>query len=116
MNNIKNHQNKPSAIFKGKDENIETLINQTKKSVLKFGATWCGPCKMLAPELEALADEMADVTFIDVDVDDENCEVTVKNNQISSVPCILFFKDGQIVDKIVGYRPKSEIKKIIDQL
>lgn len=100
----------------GKDKNIESLINQTNISVVKFGATWCGPCKMLAPVLEKLSEELIEVTFIDVDVDDEEAEITVKNSGVSSVPLMVFYKDGKIVNKILGFRPEEEIKKIIQSL
>ncbi|MDE5545450.1 MAG: thioredoxin family protein [Malacoplasma sp.] len=100
----------------GKDKNIESLINQTNISVVKFGATWCGPCKMLAPVLEKLSEELIEVTFIDVDVDDEEAEITVKNSEVSSVPLMVFYKEGKVVNKVLGFRPEEEIKKIIQSL
>lgn len=97
----------------GKDSNIDKLVNQTHISVVKFGASWCGPCKMLAPILEKLADEMADVTFIDVDVDDEEASTIVEGANISSVPLTLIFKKGKVVNKILGFRPEEELVKEI---
>ena len=105
-----------SNLKKGKDKNIESLINQTNISVVKFGATWCGPCKMLAPVLEKLSEELVEVTFIDVDVDDEEAEITVKNGEVSSVPLMVFYKEGKPVNKVLGFRPEEEIKKIIKSL
>lgn len=105
-----------SSLVKGNDKNIESLVNQTKVSVVKFGATWCGPCKLLAPVLEKLSDEIANVTFVDVDVDDEDAEISVKNNNVSSVPLMVFYKEGQPVQKVLGFRPEEEIKKIISEL
>ena len=105
-----------SSVKIGKDDNVETLINQTNISVVKFGATWCGPCKMLAPVLEKLADEMSDVTFIDIDVDDDDAEVTVSNAGVSSVPLMVFYKKGKPVEKVLGFRPEEEIVRIIEKL
>lgn len=93
----------------GKDSNIDKLINQTRVSVVKFGATWCGPCKMIAPVLEKLADEMADVTFIDIDVDDDEASSIVESSNVSSVPLIVIFKKGNPVKKMLGFRPEEEI-------
>ncbi|RXY96975.1 thioredoxin [Malacoplasma penetrans] len=105
-----------SSIKIGKDSNIETLINQTNITVVKYGATWCGPCKMLAPVLEKLADEMGDVTFVDVDVDDDDAEMTVKSSEVSSVPLMVFYKNGQPVNRVLGFRPEEEIVRIIESL
>ncbi|BAC43962.1 thioredoxin [Malacoplasma penetrans HF-2] len=105
-----------SSIKIGKDSNIETLINQTNITVVKYGATWCGPCKMLALVLEKLADEMGDVTFVDVDVDDDDAEMTVKSSEVSSVPLMVFYKNGQPVNRVLGFRPEEEIVRIIESL
>lgn len=100
----------------GKDSNIDKLINQTKVSVVKFGASWCGPCKMLAPVLEKLADDMADVTFVDVDVDDEEASTIVSEAKITSVPLIVVTKNGFPRERILGFRPEEEIIKVIKKV
>lgn len=100
----------------GKDSTIDKLINQTEITILKFGATWCGPCKMLAPILEKLADEMADITFIDIDVDDDEASTIVDEANISSVPLIVIFKNGKPVQRILGFRPEEEIIKEIKKV
>lgn len=102
-----------SNVKKGNDSNIDNLINQTRVTVVKFGATWCGPCRMIAPVLEKLAEEMADVTFVDVDVDDEASSTIVEASKVSSVPLIVIFKKGQPVQRILGFRPEEELKKEI---
>lgn len=98
-----------SNLVIGKDSNIDRLLNQTKITVVKFGATWCGPCKMLAPVLEKLAESMADVTFVDVDVDDDEASTIVEAAKITSVPLLVFYKKGEPVSKILGFRPEEEI-------
>ena len=82
-------------------------------AVVDFSATWCGPCRMLAPVLEELADEMeGKAQFYGVDVDD-NPELAMKY-QIASIPAIVIFKNGAPVSRAVGFRPKDELKRFID--
>ncbi len=83
--------------------------NEAKKgmAVVDFSATWCGPCKMLAPVLEEISEEMADVNFYKIDVDD-NTDLAVKYG-ISNIPALLVLKDGEKQDLLVGFRPKDAI-------
>lgn len=82
-------------------------------TVVDFFATWCGPCKMLAPVLEGLAGEMeGKVKFIKVDIDQS---LDLANEfQISSVPTMIIFKDGQKSDQLVGFLPKERIQQAIE--
>ncbi|NCU17046.1 thioredoxin [Pallidibacillus pasinlerensis] len=78
-----------------------------------FWATWCGPCKMIAPVLEELDAEMGDkVKIVKLDVD-ENQETAAKYG-VMSIPTLILFKDGEIVDKVVGYRPKEALQEVIN--
>jgi thioredoxin 1 len=78
-----------------------------------FWATWCGPCKMIAPVLEELDAEMSDkVKIVKIDVD-ENQETAAKYG-VMSIPTLILFKDGEIVDKVVGYRPKEALQEVIN--
>ena len=80
--------------------------------VVDFYATWCGPCKMIAPILDQLSDEFADTAkIVKVDVDQEK-EIAI-NYGVKGVPTLIIFKNGEIVDKAVGALPKSEIKNKI---
>ena len=94
------------------------LINSTDFPVLvvDFFATWCGPCKKLSPTLDEVSEEFGDrVNIVKVDVDES--EDLAMTYGIRSVPTVLFFKNGQQVDKFVGALPKSEIvSKIENQL
>lgn len=77
-------------------------------AIVDFFATWCGPCKMLAPVLEGLSDEMdGSAKFLKVDID-ANLELARKFN-ISSVPTMIIFKDGKPVDTLIGFVPKESI-------
>lgn len=105
-----------SNLKKGNDKNLDSFISQTKLTLVKFGATWCGPCKMIAPILEELADEYADINFVDVDIDDINAEKITEKFNIQSVPTVILFKDGKQVKQFMGFKPKDFIVDIIKSL
>jgi thioredoxin 1 len=91
----------------------ETLTNNSV-TLVDFWAPWCGPCKMLGPVIDQLADENNDVTIGKVNVDD-NTDLAVQYG-IRGIPTILFFKDGQMVDKIVGIKSKADLQEKINAL
>jgi thioredoxin 1 len=82
-------------------------------TVVDFFATWCGPCKMLAPVLEGLSSEMeGKAKFIKVDIDQS---LDLANEfQISSVPTMIIFKDGQKAEQLIGFLPKEKIQQVIE--
>lgn len=83
--------------------------------VLDFWATWCGPCKMLSPVLDELAAAYSDrVRFCKVNVDDEP-ELAARFG-IASIPTLIFFKNGEILKKTVGYREKDELEETLKEL
>ncbi|WP_419727290.1 thioredoxin [Terrisporobacter petrolearius] len=83
-----------------------------KLVVMDFFATWCGPCKMLAPIFESLSNEMSDkVDFAQIDID-RSLEV-VEEYKIVSVPTMIIFKNGKEVQRIVGFVPKEQIESKI---
>ena len=92
------------------------LVQDDKLLVVDYFATWCGPCKKLSPTLDEVSEEFGDrVNIVKVDVDES--EDLAMTYGIRSVPTVLFFKNGQQVDKFVGALPKSEIvSKIENQL
>ena len=80
--------------------------------VVDFFATWCGPCKLIAPVLDQLAAEFdGTAKIVKLDVDQAK-EVAIQYG-VKSVPTLIFFKDGEIADKVVGAQPKSELKNKI---
>ena len=91
------------------DSNFDTVVLQSDKPVLvDFWAEWCGPCRVIGPLVKEISEEYGDkvvVTKLDVD---SNPGVTNKFS-IRNIPTVLFFKNGQIVDKVVGAVPKSQL-------
>ena len=86
--------------------NFQELIQDVKLVVVDFWATWCGPCRMLSPVLDEVEAEMADkITVVKVNVDD--ADQIAMQYRIMSIPTLLFFKNGQVVDKTVGAMPKN---------
>ena len=89
-------------------QNFKELAAQEPLLVVDFFATWCGPCKKLAPILDEVAEEFAGkANIVKVDID-ESEDLAIEFG-IRSVPTVLFLKNGQVVDKFVGAIPKSEI-------
>ena len=77
--------------------------------VVKFMATWCGPCKLLSPIVEDISKEMKTASFIEIDVD-EHGDIAAQNS-VMGVPAVIVFKDGKETGRISGYYPKEEFKK-----
>lgn len=97
------------------EENFETLVNSGKPMVLDFWAEWCGPCRMVGPIIDELATEYdGRVTIGKIDVD--NNDTVVGQFGIRNIPTVLFFKDGKVVDKIVGATSKDKFIAKIDAL
>ena len=98
------------------EDNFQNIVLQSKSPVVvDFWAQWCAPCLAAAPVLEELAkDYDGKVSFAKVNVD-ENGPVAVKYG-IAAIPTMLVFKGGQPVQQMIGYRPKKELKKVLDEL
>lgn len=89
-----------------------SVVEGIETAVVDFSATWCGPCKMLAPVLEEVSDEMSDVSFFNVDVD-ESAELARKFG-VMSVPTVVVLKKGEKAGKKVGFMPKDELVGFIN--
>lgn len=97
------------------EANFDAEVRQQKRLVvLDFWAEWCGPCKMLAPVMEELSMEMPDVKFCKVNVDEEM--QLAMDYRVAAIPMLLFFRDGEVAGKTVGYEPKESVKEKIENL
>ncbi len=90
------------------------VLDSGKLAVIDFWAVWCGPCRMLAPTIEALAEDYKDQVVVGKMDVDQNPEVSQKFG-IRSLPTVLFVKDGEVVDKQVGAVPRSVLEKKIQE-
>lgn len=97
------------------DSTFETEVLKSDKPVMvDFWAPWCGPCRMVAPVVEELSEEYSGkVKFLKLNTDDNMN--TAATYGIRSIPTLLMFKGGQPVDQIIGFRPKGDLKRVIDK-
>jgi thioredoxin len=103
-----------NAVVHLDDDDFEAEVIQSKKMALvDFWADWCQPCHVMAPTVEALAEEYGDrVLIAKVDVDAN--PMTTHKYEIRGIPALLLFKDGKLAQQIVGVKPKDEIARIIE--
>lgn len=85
-------------------------------TVKRYTASWCGPCKMIAPLFEEFKQKYFEkgINFMTIDVDDNQDQA--RQDTITSVPCVVFIKNGQEVSRIVGAKPKFEYEKVLQSL
>ena len=100
------------VVYNSQDMRPEN-IGKNPLTLVDFWATWCGPCRMMAPIVEELAAETPDVVFAKVDVD-QNPDVAMGLG-IASIPTLILFKNGKAVEKVIGVTPKQELKRLIDR-
>ena len=96
------------------EQNFDEEVLRAKQPVLvDFWATWCGPCRMLAPIVEEIAESRSDIKVGKVNVDEEG-ELAVRFG-ISSIPTVMVFKNGELTAQSVGYRPRAEIEALLEK-
>ena len=90
---------------------FEEIIKGDDLTIIDFSATWCMPCRMLAPILAQVADKMENVSFYNIDIDDS--EEIAKRYRIFSVPTLLAFKQGKVIDSLVGLNSFDEVSEFV---
>lgn len=94
--------------------NFEETVKGSKTALVDFWAEWCGPCRMQGPVVDELAEERADIDVYKVNVDKEP-ELAARF-QVTSIPSLVFFKDGQMAKKAVGFHNREELEEILAAL
>ena len=95
----------------GKNNFQQDVIQSEKPVLLDFWATWCGPCRMIAPILEEIAQEREDIIVGKVNVDEE--PELANQFKIMSIPALFVLRDGEVTDKAVGYRNKDALLELL---
>ena len=91
----------------------EQVLNSPKTVLLDFWAPWCGPCRMVGPIVEEIAEERSDIVVGKINVDEE-MELAMKFG-VSSIPTLVVMKNGQMAAHAIGYRPKADILALLDK-
>ncbi len=100
-----------SVLHIGKDNFEELVLKAEKKVLLDFWAPWCGPCKMIAPIVEEIAEENEHIAVGKINVDEE-VELAIQFG-VTSIPTLIVMENGQKVNQLIGYRPKEDILKLL---
>ncbi len=101
------------AVIKVGRDNFKEVINTDKPVLIDFYADWCGPCKMLSPVVDEIAEENPQFVIGKVNVDEE--EALAMEFGVMSIPTLVIFKDGNVAEKLVGVRPKNSIIEALEK-
>lgn len=97
------------------ESNFDSFVQQNRVAIIDCWAPWCGPCRRMVPIIEELAGELAGKVGVAKLNTDENQAIAIRFN-INAIPTLLVFKDGVLVDQLVGLRPKEAILEYIEKL
>ncbi len=100
------------SVIEINSKNFENeVLNSDKVVLADFNAQWCGPCKMLKPIIDSIADERKDIKVVSIDIDEE--DELAEKYEVFSIPCVVVFKNGEEVKRSVGFKPKPDILNLI---
>ncbi|MCR5653091.1 MAG: thioredoxin [Ruminococcus sp.] len=91
----------------------EKVINSSKPALVDFWASWCGPCRMLSPLVDSVSEQYSEVDFYKVNVDEES--ELAREYGIMSIPSLILFKDGEVLDESVGVLSEAQLKAFVEQ-
>lgn len=100
-----------SNVLHVNQKEFEDIIKNNDTVFVDFYANWCGPCKMLAPSVEKLADEHSDIKVVKVDVDQEG--QLAMAYQVQSIPTLIVFKNGQVANRQLGFMPYEALEAML---
>ena len=100
-----------SVIHANKDNFQEVVLNASEPVLVDFWAPWCGPCRMVGPILDEIAAERSDIKVVKINVDEES-DLAAKYG-VMSIPTLLVVKNGEVVNKAIGARPKEQILELV---
>ena len=100
------------AVIELNKDNFSTIINTDKKILIDFFATWCGPCRMVSPIVDEIAEEHPEFVVAKVDVD-KNPELAGEFS-VMSIPTLVVIKDGKVINQSAGARPKAQILAMLE--
>lgn len=107
-------EKKMSKAIEITDASIKEITQQDKITLVDFWAPWCGPCKMMGPIIDELSADNEDINVCKMNVDDNSASPV--SFGIRGIPTLIFFKNGEIIDKLVGVSSKSALQAKIDSL
>ena len=96
-----------------KDNFEEEVLKGDKKVLIDFNASWCGPCRMLKPVIDEVAEANDNIKVVSINIDDE--EELADNYEVSSIPCLVLLENGKEVKRNVGFMPKENIESFIGE-
>ncbi|MCR4875239.1 MAG: thioredoxin [Clostridia bacterium] len=100
------------SVIEINSKNFESeVLNSDKVVLADFNAQWCGPCKMLKPIIDSIADERKDIKVVSIDIDEE--DELAEKYEVFSIPCVVVFKNGEEVKRSVGFKQKQDILNLI---
>ena len=100
------------SVIEINSKNFESeVLNSDKVVLAEFNAQWCGPCKMLKPIIDSIAEERKDVKVVSIDIDEE--DELAEKYEVFSIPCVVVFKNGEEVNRSVGFKQQQDILNLI---